>query len=356
MDNSNIEQTVEWRLVEDIEQLRQYTEQWHKLVETSQANLFCSPQWIMNWIEIYWQPDWQLKTIMGFEGEKVIAIAPLYLQKSNKLIPINTLFPLGQGEPEESEVLSEFQDIVLEKKNELIYREIANQIQAINFEQFSCHSVLPSSNWHSILLHFKHATVKQEGKRYLIPNNKNYLNTLSKNNRAKWKRCKSKLQRSNAIFFWVNEEDYEIYWQQLILFHQKRWQKKGKKGAFFHPDVIKFHTQFRKSNNTKISLLLIDDEVAAIHYYLYDNTTLYFYQCGWDEAKFAHLSPSYALHIWSILHNPIQNYDFMIGNTNDAYKKAFTGQNKLDDTYVVNAKRSRVKCFISKLINKLYIC
>ena len=113
MANSNTVKTIEWRLIEDIEQLKQYTEQWQELVQTSQANLFSSPQWIMTWIDIYWQSSWQLKVISGFNNNKLIAIAPLYLQIKSGLLSISTLLPLGQGEPEESEVLSEFQDVVI---------------------------------------------------------------------------------------------------------------------------------------------------------------------------------------------------------------------------------------------------
>ena len=127
MANNNIEQTIEWQLIEDIEQLKQYIEQWQELVLTSQANLFCSPQWIMTWVDIYWQPSWKLKVILGFNNNKLIAIAPLYLQIKSGLLSISTLLPLGQGEPEESEILSEFQDLVIADKFDYIYVEFAKK-------------------------------------------------------------------------------------------------------------------------------------------------------------------------------------------------------------------------------------
>lgn len=323
MANNNIEQTVKWRLIEDIEQLKQYTGQWQALVQTSQASLFCSPQWIMTWINTYWQPSWQLKVLLAFIDNKLVAIAPLYLQKKTALVPITTLRPLGQGEPEESEVLSEFQDLVIADKSADIYAEFAKKIQQITFVRLVCNNVLASSNWLKVLPLLKNASSKITGKRYLINDKNNYLSTLSKNNRTKWNRCNTKLQQLGAAFSWVPQEHYQEYWQQLIELHQNRWSKKDKLGAFNHPDFTQFHQEFQKHNNTKMSALTIGGETVAINYYLTDHNTLYFYQSGWDESNHAQYSPGFALHIWSIINNPLVNYDFMMGNTSDSYKNSF---------------------------------
>jgi hypothetical protein len=343
---------IEWLLVEDITCLKEHIEQWQQLILETESNLFCSPEWIITWIKTYWQPSWQLKTIIGFENKELVAIAPLYIQPSKTLISIAKLLPLGQGEPEESEVLSEFQDIVLLHKNESIYNELANKILSLPFDSLYCNTLLPDSNWHRVLASFKNATFTNTGQRYLIASNQDYLLTLSKNNRTKWKRCNNKLEKLNAQCLWVSEENYGKYWRQLILFHQQRWNKKGKLGAFFHDDFIKFHETFQLSKNIKISVLLIDQKPIAINYYLHDDNTLYFYQCGWDEEDNANLSPGFSLHIWSILNNPLKNYDFMAGDKNDRYKNAFVCSEP-EKLYQAIFERNIMKSRLSNVGQKL---
>jgi hypothetical protein len=114
MVNNTNANKLEWLLVEDIICLKEHLAQWQQLILDTKSNLFCSPEWIMTWIQTYWQPNWQLKTIMGFKDKKLIAIAPLYTQHHNKLLLNSQLLLLGQGEPEECEVSSEFQDVIIQ--------------------------------------------------------------------------------------------------------------------------------------------------------------------------------------------------------------------------------------------------
>jgi hypothetical protein len=352
MANNTAAIKIEWLLVEDLTCLKEHMPQWQQLILQTESNLFCSPEWIMAWIKTYWQPNWQLKTILGYEDKKLVAIAPLYIQQSNKLISVTNLLPLGQGEPEESEVLSEFQDIVLLYKSESTYSALAKKIQSIPFDRICCNSLLPDANWQHVLKNFKNTIFQHTGKRYLIANDQDYLLTLSKNNKTKWKRCKNKLEKLNAQCKWVSEADYRIYWKQLIFFHQQRWNKQGKLGAFFHEDFIKFHELFQLSKSVKISVMLIDQKPIAINYYLTDHNTLFFYQCGWDEKDHANLSPGFSLHIWSILNNPFENYDFMSSDLNDSYKSTFASHEP-EKIYRAVFEKNKIKNSLFTTIKKL---
>jgi len=343
---------IEWLLVEDITSLKEHIAQWQQLIIETESNLFCSPEWIMTWIQTYWQPNWQLKTIIGFENKKLVAIAPLYIQPSNTLISLAKLLPLGQGEPEESEVLSEFQDIVLRHKTESIYSEIAKQISSIKWNVICWNSALSKSSLVKVLPYLKHSITKTVGQRYLLLESEDYLTTLSKNNRQKWNKCKNKLTSLNARFLWVLKEDFESYWQTMIIFHQKRWEKKDKQGAFFSQNFIDFHNNYQKDNTTRISVLLINEEPIAINYYLQDFDTLYFYQCGWNDDSYAKLSPGFSLHLWSIINNPLKKYDFMLGSTNDSYKSSF-GTSTKEEMLNVIVQGSYFKYFINKFTSKL---
>jgi CelD/BcsL family acetyltransferase involved in cellulose biosynthesis len=343
---------IEWLLVEDITCLKEHLAQWQQLILDTKSNLFCSPKWIMTWIQTYWQPDWQLKTIMGFENKKLIAIAPLYTQHHNKLLLNSQLLPLGQGEPEECEVSSEFQDVIIQSgyNKNYIYAEIANEIRAIKYDQIKCYSLLPNSNLSKILLKINSFQLNTIGKRYLLTNNENYVQNLSKNNKKKWKRCKNKLESFNAEYVWVNEEQYNEVWSKLILFHQQRWNAKGKLGAFFHQDFTNFQEKIQNKNITKMSAILINGIPIVINYYLHDHDTLYFYQCGWNENEYANLSPGFSLHIWSIINNPLKCYDFMMSNGTNSYKKIFN-TTKIESMYDITIYRNSFINFVYRKLN-----
>jgi CelD/BcsL family acetyltransferase involved in cellulose biosynthesis len=351
MVNNTSTTAIKWLLIEDLTCLKEYIAQWKKLANETQSNLFCSPEWILTWIEIYWQPSWQIKTIIGLKNNEMVAISPLYLQKKTQLFSLSKLLPLGQGEPENSEVLSEFQDAIIknEYKSESIYTEIANQILAIKYDQIKFHSLLPGSNWSKILSHLNSFTSNTVGKRYLLSENTNYEQTLSKNNRVKWRRCLKKLESLNAKFIWVPEEDYHDFWGELILFHQQRWNAKGKLGAFFHQDFINFHTRLQTEKITRMSAILINGIPIVINYYLHDHNTLYFYQCGWNENEYANLSPGFSLHLWSIINNPVKRYDFMMGSASDNYKNSFKCT-AIEDMYDIEIYKNT---FINFLYKKL---
>jgi len=345
---NNAVKTIEWLLVEDLSSLKEYFDEWQQLVIETESNLFCSPEWIMPWIDTYWLSSWHLKTIMGFKNQKLIAIIPLYTQKTNSFFSFTKLLPLGQGEPEESEISSEYQDVIIHNKfnNESTHVEIANKILTINYDQIICHSLLANSNWSKILLHIDTISSHKAGSRYLLDEKNNFIQNLSKNNAVKWRRCQKKLNSLDAEYIWVDVNNYQFFWKKLILFHQKRWATKGELGAFFHQDFLKFHTLLQERSTTKMSAILINGVPIVINYYLQDNDTLYFYQCGWNENEYAALSPGFSLHIWSIINNPLKSYDFMMSHAKNSYKKAFncsTIQNMYD-----------IKMFKNSFINFMY--
>lgn len=360
---NNVAETIQWRIISELAEFTEFLPIWQEFEPRCQANLFSSSAWITTWIDIYWQDNFQLKVLIAERNGEILAIAPLYLQAEPSLLEISKLLPLGQGEPEASEVLSEFQDLVVGDIDSDFYRQLAIQISQLNYDEFVCKNILASSHWVQVFQHLENAQTTQTGKRFLIPDNQEYLDSLSKNNRAKWKRSLKKLQIKAATFKWLERDDVEHHWQSLIRMHQKRWAKKGLKGAFSHPDFLEFHQKIQYSESILMSALIVDGKPAAINYYLCDGDILYFYQSGWDQEHYASDSPGYALHIWSILNNPLQVYDFMVGELQDSYKQAFTSgsapavvqlsssKNRfaLNGKYLINKLRERI---LGKLPNR----
>ena len=162
------------------------------------------------------------------------------------------------------------------------------------------------------------------------------------------------MNKLSATFKWIEKEDYECFSNLLAQFHQIRWKNKGKSGAFSENDFNKFHKNYRRANpdSIRISAIMVNNEPIAINYYLTDHTTLYFYQCGWDETNYAKLSPGFALHLWSIEHCEFESYDFMMGGLNDSYKSKFGCLQipMVNNHVIINTWKYR----LSKLINKLF--
>lgn len=338
MEVVNVKDMVEWEVIEDISVLFQHQREWQKLCDTIPDSLFVSPMWILCWVDTYWQDYWELKVIKGTVNNNIVVFAPLYIQKSKTLFSRKTLIPLGQGEPEYSEVTSEYQDILIKKPYSYLIPELKQLIKKINFSQVYWNALLPSSNVLSIFSSFSgHGSLV--GNRYLIDKSNGIEPSLSKNNRYKLNKTRKILNQRKARFFWLQEERYDEYWDIMRGFHQSRWNKKNKLGAFFNDDFSKFHSKFRTYGKTKISVLELDGKPIAINYYLSGFTTLYFYQSGWDS-DFSKLSPGFSLHMWSIESCTEKAYDFMMGTNDKSYKNQF-GCNRIEKMYRVSGYKNK---------------
>ena len=88
--------------------------EWQSLWSSStNPSLFSSPDWLLPWIETYWQETWQLQTLVGLEDGELRLIIPMYVQRPRFRGTPAIAYPLGQGEPEYMEVCSEFQEILI---------------------------------------------------------------------------------------------------------------------------------------------------------------------------------------------------------------------------------------------------
>lgn len=314
---------IHWKVIEDIDKLNDYVVEWQHLCLENKDSFFTSPLWIKSWINVYWQKTWQLKVILGYEDSKLTIFMPFYLKTSAYYFSKSTLFPLGQGEPEESEVTSEYQDILIAKQSSISFPDIALKLKELDVTDICWNAILPNANILKIAPYYRKITPKLTGARYCIEDIREPKDFLSKNNRSKWNKCLNKLIALNAKIIWVPPQDYQLYWGKMKELHQQRWHKKQKLGAFVHNDFTTFHQKCSTPDNVKISAIKIDNIPIAINYYYCHDNVMYFYQCGWDEENHANISPGFSLHVWSILNNPMKKYDFMMGSLNDSYKSKF---------------------------------
>ncbi|WP_335738887.1 GNAT family N-acetyltransferase [Rheinheimera metallidurans] len=309
-----------WSKLSTLEQLTSIKQQWYILNKQCGDVLFCSPTWLIHWIFCYWQPDWQLEVWVFVSNGELVALLPCYSQPLAANAKRRVLYPLGQGEPEECEVASEFVDLlILPAWQARLLPELANKINASNVTKITWRAISANASILHLARLLRFASIRGSGFRY--KNCKQIDLTLSSQIKRKWQKILRYEHNKKAVFSWLRQDEAAVFWPELKRLHQLRWQKQGKLGAFscnsfnaFHMALITQHPEC-----CYMSVLTIDNEPAAIHYYLESAGCLHFYQAGWS-ATYASLSPSAMLHLWTAQHSHCANYDFMMGG-NISYKQ-----------------------------------
>jgi len=344
---------ITWQLINNVNELHEIEEQWQSLaLESPNSTPFSSPKWILNWYQIYWQDNWELSTLAGYINNKLVVLFPSYIQHSPQWPYIKVMFPLGQGEPEDAEISSEYCDIIVSAGLEsIILPELLSELAELNIDQIIWNAALQNSHIIKLLERAYEYKSITSHYRYQIECSKWALQSLSKNTRSRYKRSNNQLKKINASFNWVHSKDYEKYTLLLIEYHQALWKTRGSQGAFSQPNFKNFHNQYRNSDSVKISAIIVDNIPIAINYYFSDKTTLYFYQCGWDSNNYANFSLGLSLHLWSIENCYHNYYDFMMGDINNSYKSKYGAQQSLMSNIAINIKPRKV--LISKVINKM---
>jgi len=341
-----------WKTLTDIDQLALIRTEWDELNQKhNNGCLFTSPEWLLNWVNIYWQDGWVLYSFAAYKENKLVSLLPFYYQESAGIFKRQHLFLIGQGEDEQAEVSSEYLDVLIDDNySEQSLGYCRKKLSQINLDSFSARAVIKTAN---ILKAISPAYYSLCGIQYQITTNHWKIAQLSKNTRTKIKRTTKQLKSNNAQFIWVADEDKLSYWDKMSQFHQKRWLKKNYTGAFSQDEFHNFHRNLiNDSTNTAMSALTINNQVVAINYYLKDDDHYYFYQSGWDEEKFNNLSPGFALHIWSIENSTAPIYDFMMGDSSDSYKLKFNCSNH--ELYEISVQYKPVKRMLLKLLQKIF--
>lgn len=349
---------ITWFEITEIEQLHKIKNQWQALNLTQSAfQIFNSPIWIFSWLNTFWQNNWHLKVLTAWDNEKLVAIAPLYYQQES-IFSVKTLYPLGQGETEAQEISSEYVDILIQTNIDIevqsdIKTKIQQWIQDLRADQFIWRALSDKSIAGEVIENINKPNKTNTAARYIVNCPSWSLDTLSKNMRSRYRRGLNQLNNLDAKIAWVRKEDFEQYWQIMKEFHQQRWLGKNKKGAFYSDEFNKFHSTFREKSpeNVAMSAVWINDTPVALHYYFSDATTLYFYQSGWNESEYSHLSPGLILHLWSIENNNKAYYDFMMGKKQDSYKAKFATQQQ--PMYHIKTTFSPIKLMIYRVLNKI---
>jgi len=320
----------------------------------SRTSIFNSFIWLNIWYKTYWKNNWRLRCIAYFDENKLICLAPFYVQKSTSFPFINSLHLIGQGEDEIKEVSAEYLDIQITPDYvKKIYSRLVDDIQEIHFDTLILKAIFDHSHIANIVSLFQGNFSRRKCCQYIINSNIWSIDNTSKNTRSRIKRSHNQLKKLNAKVRWLLEDELESHWLLLKNFHQQRWNNKGLAGAFISPEFNQFHLSLIRENRNSVAMsaIFIDNIPIAVNYYLTDNNNCYFYQSGWDQENYTKLSPGFYLHFWSIEHCPRTYYDFMMGGVNDSYKAKFSGQKTPMQSFVYI--KNKQKYFLNRVIIKI---
>jgi len=337
-------------VITSYQEFKQHSTSWEIFRKQQNDNAICNNwHWLKAWIDVFWQPKDQLYIHIWYYQEKIIGIIPCYLKKT---FAGNELRFLATGEPQESEVCSEFQDFLLsEKFKEEILTQFTcevlanNNISAITFENTLTTSI--AYQWFKKLTisHWKNSVNKAE-RRYLIPVRKTQHEQISSFKSKNIKRHAKKVlvDTSWDVIIIDDASSLATFYHQLAEEHNKSWNGRGKTGAFEQTDFVVFHLKFSQKmfeNNKLVAFkLTLGNEFLALFYGIIDGDTLYYYQSAINHnSKLS--SAGVAMHITALdiaRENNLAFYDLMKGDVN-SYKKQYIKS----DIQVVSASMYTLK-------------
>ena len=189
-------------------------------------NTFGSFNWITEWRKTFKLPVSSHELYTIYSNNTLVAIAPFYAYRPRTFSQLKTLYPLGQGEAEKSEIASEYNDIYfLSGYEEEVIHLLAKKLKTLNFDQLLWRSTLQNSHITHLLktaFNYKAPVIHA---RYFIETSAWSLNRLSKNTLSRYNRTINQLNKLSATFKLIEKEGYK-YFSNLLPQNQKALKRR----------------------------------------------------------------------------------------------------------------------------------
>ncbi|WP_286234350.1 GNAT family N-acetyltransferase [Thalassotalea sediminis] len=321
-------------IIDNLTDLETLKTSWENLRrESKQSSICLSVDWMIVWCLHYLTPKDKIHILLFRHNQKLIAICPFYIKKG---VLTRELRFIGTGEPEEAEVASEFQDIiVLPSFEEAILKKLTVFMKESKLFSKVCFDVVlkksyifnwlenyQPNNWYLSKINV--------GRRFILPIEEN--DTLQiQNFRSKTTRRHARKALHHELLQYQlvqNNHELQLAFQKLMQLHNKAWKKKGKKGAFESQKFTNFHKDYCQTilneNRLLIFTVNLKQEVLAVFYGIIDHDTLFYYQSGIQYNKNV-ASVGTAMHLFATQiarKEQLSHYDLMKGDTN-SYKNNY---------------------------------
>jgi CelD/BcsL family acetyltransferase involved in cellulose biosynthesis len=307
---------------------------WEQLRRQLNDSAFSNSwSWLNTWLEFFQRSKDQLHIHIWHDEDELVGLIPCYLKST---LAGKELRFIGTGEPQQSEVCSEFQDFLIQSQyKDIILAQFSlsivenKKISAIIFEQVLTTSM--AYQWfESVKLLGKNKVIRHIGSRYLIPlvAGQDQQVSLFRSKNIK-RHAKKIVADSDWHVNMVNDEKaLAKFFSKLVTQHNHAWQQRGEVGAFENTLFTDFHRAFSQKLLKKKALIAFEishkNEFAALFYGIVDGDTLYYYQSAVNNnSKLS--SAGVAMHLVALefaRENNFAYYDLMKGGS-DSYKNQY---------------------------------
>lgn len=341
------------RTTEEFFKLR---EKWNSLLQVSQTNsYFLTWEWLWSWWDSYKEDASQLYILTLFLENKLIGIAPFYVNYNCKIGPLSARRLMFLGTREDA-AQSEYMDIIMnaDHANEIIAAIMHCLSSEDAFDDILLEKIDESSP--SISLLRKAGT--DSGYLYRIQDRlespliklpatyDEFIGQVSSRVRHTIRNNNKKIQKKYAtVSYRKTETDAELDDDlgELTRLHQLRWQSRNLPGSFSRSNYRTFHKsimkEMLKKGNLELWFMSVDGKAIAALYNINYNNRIYNYQAGTDIEFDPTIAPGVLLHhhcISEAIGMGLNEYDFLAMGKRDAYKKNWTDlSNYMVDIYMV---------------------
>ena len=321
---------TEFRVISSLAGIEQLAHDWRWLWHSDPtATVFQRYEWVFTWLDVYSNHVDEIFIVACYHEGALVGLCPFYLRYSRGLgFGQKQLLFVGTGEPERIEVAAEYMNLLCLSAQrpvclELIARALESRRDvgaAMLFDMMEVSAEPLVAALANKLPRGRHCPA---GFNYAIAVSDDRLpKTFSGAVRRSAGNKLNRLQRLSG-FNVVLAQDLattDRLFQAMVELHNRRWQSKGKSGAFaenifrcFHRRVIELLLPL---NAVLLFGLEVDGDIIAVHYCLLSAGRCHYYQGGIDEEFRPNVSPGLMCHI--IAHQEcskrgIASYDLMKG-------------------------------------------
>ena len=320
------------RVLQTLADIEQTEVPWRGLYEQAvNRQIFLSFDWHHCWLKTFHRYVRCLYVFCVFDDEELVALLPLYQHVRE---PEQLRF-IGTGEPEHSEVCSEYHDVLIRTAaSDLIISAISDALRqtgkALHLDNVRTDSVLRLVCQRAFPSQL--CTERQVQTRFFLPLESDELDGTPLKKKAR--RFYNLVTRLGGELTICNHADeLPAYMDALILLHKKRWGKEGRSTIFDDADFVSFHRSLTQtllvSGELFLACLRIDGRPVSAFYGMAAGECVFFYQSGIDDAFSPNVSPGTVIHYFVAMEarkRGFKVYDFLGSGSTDDYKSRLTAE------------------------------
>lgn len=347
-------------LITTLEEFDRLEETWEALYNTSPtARSTLHWGWIRQWLETFGPrclaAPGGLKTIVWREGEKVVAIAPLYVRAVGRLQRKILQF-ISTGEDDNERCYPEYIDLLIHpeyvERVKESFASILLTTKGLGCDELYAGLVREDA---SVVEGFRRMRgAYRETRDHYAPHLSlsssfdEYLQKLSSNARQLYRRMLRSADKEGVTLTLARSPiDAGHFLDELITLHQKRWTRDGQPGAFSSPRMREYHRALSSKlvprGDAIIAHLAHEGAPLAVLYGFVSHGHFDFYQSGIADGTEQVKSPGVLAHLMLIRElcsRDLICYDLLAGESEYKRRLATGGTKLIEERVILPTVRS----------------